>query len=249
MSHSDSPQRLSQIQTLWTMVGRAHGDGPAQVVNSAQHQLLERYGKVVHRYLLGALRDAEAADELSQEFALRFVQGDLGGADPTRGRFRDFLKGVLFHLIGDFHRRRKKQALPLPNEHDPADSIEDPGLDETFMKSWREELLKRAWGVLQTLEQEDGPPFHTVLQFRAAHPEMRSEEMASGLSEALGREVSASWVRQNLHRAREKFAEALLGEVLQTLREPTVGALEEELIDIGLIDYCRPALEQMKLPE
>ncbi|MGE3314769.1 MAG: RNA polymerase sigma factor [Planctomycetaceae bacterium] len=246
MSYSESPQRLSQIQTLWTVVGRAHGDGPAKDVNSAQHQLLERYGKVVHRYLLGALRDADAADELSQEFALKFVRGDLGGADPSRGRFRDFLKGVLFHLIGDYHRRRKKQALPLPGEHDPADSMQDLELDESFLKSWREELLKRAWNALQAAEQENGPPFHTVLQYRAAHPEMRSEEMASGISELLNKDLSASWVRQNLHRAREKFADALLSEVLQTLREPTVGALEQELIDVGLIDYCRPALDQLR---
>ena len=205
MSQSDSPHRLSQIQTLWTVVCHAHADGPTHIVNSAQQQLLERYGKVVHRYLLGALRDPEAADELSQEFALRFVRGDLGGVDRERGRFRDFLKGVLFHLIGDHHRRQQKQPMPLPTEHDPAHSTIDCGSDEAFLKNWRDELLKRAWSSLQDLQQENGQPFYTVLQFRATNPEMHSEEMASGLGSQLNKDVTASWVRQTLHRAARKI--------------------------------------------
>lgn len=247
MTQSDIAQRLSQIQTLWTVVGRAHGDGPTHLVNSAQKELLERYGKVVHRYLLGALRDADAADEISQEFALRFVRGDLGGADPNRGRFRDFLKGVLYHMIGDHHRRRQKQHPALPAEHDPVDDSEDFGAgDEEFLKNWREELLKRAWHALQHHEQENGQPYHTVLQFRAAHPEMRSEEMAGRLAEEMKKDLTASWVRQTVHRAREKFAEALVNEVVQTLRDPTVDSIEQELIDIGLIEYCRPVLEELR---
>jgi hypothetical protein len=47
------------------------------------------YHRAVHRYLLGALRDEDAAEELFQEFALRFVRGDFRWADRGRGRFRD----------------------------------------------------------------------------------------------------------------------------------------------------------------
>src|SRR5436190_23985189 len=137
MTESNSPQRLSQIQTLWTVVCQAGGDGSTLVVNTAQERMLERYGKVVHRYLLGALRDPDAADEISQEFALRFIRGDLRGADRQRGRFRDFLKGVLFHLIGDYHRRRKKDPQPLPAELDPAAPANDASISEgKFMESW-----------------------------------------------------------------------------------------------------------------
>jgi RNA polymerase sigma-70 factor (ECF subfamily) len=247
MSQSGLPQRLSQIQTLWTVVCRARGDEGTKGVIIAQEQLLARYGKVVHRYLLGALRDADAADELSQEFALRFVRGDLQGADPTRGRFRDFLKGVLCHLIGDYHRRRQKQPLPLLAEHEPAAAAaETVASDEQFLVSWRNELLNRAWSALLALEQESGKPFHAVLRCRAAQPDLRSEQMASELSLQLGKEVTAAWVRQTLHRARDRFAEALVDEVVQTLCEPTVGELEQELIDIGLMEYCRPILAKMR---
>ena len=53
-------------------------------------------------------------------------------------------------------------------------------------------------------------------------------------------------MRQTLHRAREKFAAILLDKISQTLRDPTIGDVEQELIDIGMIEYCRPALEQMR---
>jgi len=247
MSDVEQPYRISQIQTLWTVLGQAGGEGTTRAVSAAQEQLLARYGKAVYRYLLGALRDTEVADEVYQEFALRFVRGDLAGADPTRGRFRDYLKGVLSHLVGDHYRRKRKQPLALNPEHEPAAAAEEPALsDEDFLASWRNELLGRAWSALAAHEQQNGQPFHTVLQYRAAHPEARSEQMAQELSDQMGKPVNAAWVRQTLHRAREKFAEILLDEVVQTLRNPTMSDLEQELIDIGLIEYCRPVLAQMR---
>ena len=54
-------------------------------------------------------------------------------------------------------------------------------------------------------------------------------------------------MRQTLHRAREKFADFLVQEVLQTLREPSVDQLEEELIDVDLLEFCRPALDKLRM--
>jgi RNA polymerase sigma-70 factor (ECF subfamily) len=88
--------------------------------------------------------------------------------------------------------------------------------------------------------------FYAVLRLRAEFPDLRSNEMAERLSGQLGKEVNAAWVRQMLHRAREQFADLLLEETLQTLREPTVEVLEQELIDIGLHEYCKPALDRLR---
>ena len=77
------PDRLSQIDTLWSMVRLAHDDQP-EGVRAAQEAILERYGGAARRYLAGALRDSEAADEVFQDFALRFVRGDFRSADPDR---------------------------------------------------------------------------------------------------------------------------------------------------------------------
>src|SRR4051812_10699254 len=84
-------QRLSQLSTCWTLVAQAHA-GDAGVEAAAQAALLQRYQSAVYRYLLGAVRDPDTADELFQEFALRFVRGDFRHADATRGRFRNYVK-------------------------------------------------------------------------------------------------------------------------------------------------------------
>jgi len=238
--------KLSRIQTLWTVVAVAH-HGPTEEVKSAQEKLLERYGKAVHRYLLGALRDADAAEELAQEFPLRFIRGDLHGADRERGRFRDFVKGVLFHLIADYHRRRRRspQALAL-DAPEPAAAVAENEPDQQFVESWRAELLEHTWKALRLHQEQAGQPFHTVLRFRAEHPDLRSAQMAEQLSSKLSKSVTAVWVRQVLHRAREKFAELLVDEVAQTLMEPSIDRLEQELVDVGLLEYCRPAEDQLR---
>jgi RNA polymerase sigma-70 factor (ECF subfamily) len=237
--------RLSHIQTHWTVICQAH-EGGGEAARAAQRQLLQRYGKAIKRYLLGALRQEEAAEELFQEFALRFLTGGFRGADPERGRFRDFVKGVLFHLIADHHRRGRRQPDPLSGAgQEPADSDDGPDdADRQFLETWRAELLDRTWKALAHLQSQTGQPFFTVLRFRAEHADLRSTEMAGRLAPQLGKAVTADWVRQTLHRARDRFAELLVDEVAQTLRAPTREQLEEELIDLHLLDYCRPALER-----
>lgn len=136
MERSDAGNRLSGLDTYWTVLGRGRGESAEAV--AAKQQLLERYTAAVHRYLLGALRDAEAADELTQEFAVRFMKGDLHRADPTRGRFRDFVKGVLFHLIADHYRRLKRMPPGLPDGSLPDANAVDPAADDQqFTADWR----------------------------------------------------------------------------------------------------------------
>jgi hypothetical protein len=67
--HAFEPDsHLSRIETHWTAVFQAHR-GPSEDAVQAQSELVRRYGGAVHRYLLASLQDADAADELSQEFA------------------------------------------------------------------------------------------------------------------------------------------------------------------------------------
>ncbi len=241
----EDPDRLSRMQTLWTLVCKAH-QGPDEDGQIARAALLERYGGAVRRYLLGAVHDADAADELAQDFALKFLRGDFRNADPEQGRFRSFLKSALFRLVIDYHRRRKHQPLPMnshtpepvANENSPFDS------EAVFLQSWRSELLARAWATLETQEPMERQPLYTILRFRADHPEMSSTQMAEQLSVRLARPISAANVRQLLHRSREKFAELLLNEVEQTLEQPALERVTEELVDLSLLEYCRPALER-----
>lgn len=244
MQPENPNDRLSLIPTLWSLVCRAH-HGPAAAANSARQRLLERYGNAVQRYLRKVLRDADAADEVFQEFALRLLHGDLRGANPERGRFRQFVKGTLFHLIAKYHKQRRRWPEPLPdNDTVLAANPEELESDHQFVESWCDELLARAWAALAEIESRTGQLFYTVLRFRADHPDLRSPQMAEQLAAQLGRPFTAAGVRQTLHRAREKFAELLLDEVIHSLDNPTAEHLEHELAELGLLDYCRPALER-----
>ena len=117
--------RLTQLSTQWTLVFQVHGGTPEQVA-AAQVTLMERYSGAVHRYLLGVLRDQHAAEELAQEFALRFLRGDFHRADPERGRFRDFVKRALHNLMVDHRRRKRASPRTLGDE-----------LPELAEKAWR----------------------------------------------------------------------------------------------------------------
>lgn len=245
----DDDIHLSQIQTLWSVVELAHGDNTA--VASAQQKLLDRYGGAVRRYALAALRDEDAADEVFQEFALKFVRGDFSGADPGRGRFRAFVKTIVYRLIVDFQRRRKKlgrEGQMHSNLAEPGelDSVSEADEDALFQASWRDELLARCWGKLAEYECTSGKPYHTVLRYRVDHPEARSPELAEGLSQALGKPINAGAVRVLLHRSREAFADLLLEEITNSLADGSLDAAEQELIELDLLAYCKPALERRR---
>src|SRR5438552_1199877 len=106
-------QRLSQIETAWTLIHQAHGDA-ADPDTLAQAALLQRYQAAVYRYLLGAVRNPDTADELFQEFALRVVRGSFKRADANRGRFRDFVKTALINLVINHHKKQGRLAQLQP---------------------------------------------------------------------------------------------------------------------------------------
>jgi RNA polymerase sigma-70 factor (ECF subfamily) len=240
-------EHLSQIQTHWTEVFQAH-QGPPAEATAALAAMVQRYGGAVQRYFLASVGDVDAADDLSQEFALRFLRGDFKQADPSKGRFRDFLKRAVYHLMVDYFRARRAQPVRLgqdiPDPSAAGDGAWAQDLDRQFLESWREHLMAHAWSALERVQARTGRPFADVLRLRVARPELHSPELAAGLSELLGRPVNAGWVRLNLHHARDIFVESLLGEVEQSLGTDAPQRLEDELIELGLLQHCRSALRR-----
>jgi RNA polymerase sigma-70 factor (ECF subfamily) len=199
MDPNNLDQHLSQMETHWTAVFQAHQDRSVEAAE-AQAELVLRYGGAVHRYLLASLRDVDAADELAQEFALRFLRGDFKNADPGKGRFRDFLKRSVARLMIDYHRARRARPRPLE-----------------------------------------------VLRLRVASPELNSLQLAERLSQRLGRPVKSGWIRLNLHRARDMFVKSLIDEVKRSLGAHP-DRLEDELSELGLLEYCRSVLDRCAPP-
>jgi DNA-directed RNA polymerase specialized sigma24 family protein len=230
-------ERLSRIETHWTALARAHG-GATTDAAATRNRLLLRYSGAVYRYLLGAVRDPDAAADLCQEFAVRFLRGDFRRADRDRGRFRDYVRTALVNLANDFHRSR--QAGPKPLAIDAA-APELPSEDD-FVGGWRQAVLDQTWKALAA----DNPTFHAVLLLRIETPDMPSGEMASKLSGQLGKPMTAENVRKSLQRAHAKFAELLLDQVAESLADPSHEDLEAELTALDLLRYCRSAFDRRK---
>jgi len=102
----------------------------------------------------------------------------------------------------------------------------------------------RAWQALEPSRRNRDSCFYTVLRFRADHPDLRSGNIAEELSGQLGKSLTAAGVRKTLERARDRFADLLLDEIAQAVDAPTRERLEEELIDLGLLEHCKSALDR-----
>lgn len=235
MNEDAGPSRLSAVSTMWTILKQAHA-GPPDQAALARELLLSRYGNAVRRYLQGLLKDPHAADDLTQEFAVRLVTGKFHTADPEKGRFRNYVKTSLFHLIGAHVRGGRRRPEPVAPDAGALAGLAAPAADEpAFDESWRAELLARTWTALS----DANPGYHQLLRLRADEPEASSDRLAEALSVRTGKPVTAANVRQTLKRARELFASLLKEEVVHSLTDPTADAVDAELADLRLLHYVR----------
>jgi DNA-directed RNA polymerase specialized sigma24 family protein len=238
--------RLSQIETLWSVVLDANAQS-VEGRSHAQQQLLARYGAAVQRYLLGALRDANAAEDAYQEFAVKFLKGDFRNASPEKGRFRGFLKVVLSRIVADHYRAlKRKPTSQLDSQYHVADPSPNDHWDQEFFTAWRDQMLAEAWNRLGEEELQTERPWMSVLRLRVENPQWTSVELADELSGRIGQPVTAARVRVLLHRAREKFANYLIDAVSDTLRVDSLDQVEEELSELKLLQYCQGVLEKRK---
>lgn len=249
METSLSEDRLSRISTIWSVVLKANRggvDGDAD----ALEEMIHRYHGAIYRYFLGAVRDADTADELFQEFALRFARGGFRNADPGKGRFRDFLRTVLINLIHDYGRMKKRrmESLSTDQAESAVDLSHGINLEDSFVASWRDEILDRAWRRLAELEAREGQPYHTILRYRSENPEARSGEIALAMTEQLqpANPFSEVGIRKLLQRAREQFSDGLIEEIGLSVSSTDLSKIEAELIDLELLAYCKSAIDRRR---
>ena len=235
---SSFENRLSNISTNWDELIAAHEDDQFSHAGSLlRGEILRRYANCVFQYILGATKNHHAAEDLTQEFALRFVRGDFRNVDPRRGRFRDYLKASLRNSVTDFFRSKTNDENIDSFGDNQARFMELESLETTFAEQWRQRMLGITWSALQDFESAKQTQYYSVLFLRTEHPSSSSEDLAGLFSDQRGRDVTAAWIRQTLHRARSKFAELLIEEVSKTLNSNSRQEISDELADLGLKKY------------
>ncbi len=227
-------ERLTEIPTCWTTIRTAHapnaeGAPLGQEAAEAMDRLIGRYHDAVGRYLRLKLRDENLADEVSQEFWIKLMSNKLAAADPSKGRFRDYLRTVLHRLIIDHFRAKKIQSLP------PGDLLDPSTVDEDFDHVWRESVIRRVWSRLETYEvATHNNRYATVLHLRVENPDAPIEELAAKLGRQLHGSVRPEAFRKTLQRARSKFLELLIQELRETIHPAEPADIEAEIYDLGL---------------
>lgn len=242
-SVTQSGRRLDEMQTHWTMIRQAHDPADA-ASREAMRRLVLRYQQAIRRYVGAMLRSDDQADEVVSDIIVKLLQGDFARATPQRGRFRDLLKVSVRNIVCS---RWAKQKVAKEVAYDPAllpDQADDACHDsEDWLSDCRKAVLTTAWSALEAFEQRSTGSFaFTVLRLKADRPQSRSEELARVLAEQTGRPWTAEAFRKQLQRARREFARCLVDEVRNSLEQPSPAAIEEELVDLGLLEFVKDFL-------
>lgn len=202
-----------------------------------------RYRNAVYRYLLGAVRDEATAEELAQDFAVHFLQGDFRRVDPERGQFRHYVKTVLIRMVN--RQWKERQNAPRQLSTGQTDQIPSPDTADvsgsvSFEECLRDDLMDQTWSALERVN----PNYYAALVLRVENPDFSSREMAEQLSTKLTTEVTSDWVRKTIQRAREKFAELLVEQTETMFECSSEEELRGELTELNLLAYCRSAVER-----
>jgi RNA polymerase sigma factor (sigma-70 family) len=225
---SSDPGTAPFSPTRWTLVVRARGDSPA--ARAALAELCEAYYLPVFRFLRREGREEDIARELTQEFFARILKrGDIGAADPGRGRFRSYLLGAVKHFLADqrdYDRRQKRGGGQTPerldtNGDDPSPGLQvadpaGPASDAFFDRQWALALMDRAFATVSSDFTREGKKE----QFEALKPWLVGD--TERLSQAeVARQLgwSETAVKVSVHRLRKRFRDAVRLEIAQTLAE------------------------------
>jgi RNA polymerase sigma factor (sigma-70 family) len=235
--------RLDQIATNWSLLRLAHQDSVSRA-GPARNALVLRYSGAIRKFMGVLVREEQDADEVAQELLVRLLRGDFARAAPERGRFRDYLAVSARNLARAYGARKSRQAgKDLDVSNVPDREPEPLPADDALTAAWRQSVLDMAWAALEEYQRTHrGSVSWTLLRLRAEHPDDDSARLAERLSEAAGRRFRPEAMRQQLRRARLRFAQFLLEEIARSLDDPTPERVEEELVEVGLMEYVRDFL-------
>jgi RNA polymerase sigma-70 factor (ECF subfamily) len=214
--------------TCWSRVVAA-GDPGAPGAREALADLCRAYWYPLYAYVRHRGLPPDQAQDLTQDLFARLLEkGVLAAANPSRGRFRAFLRAVCADFLAN--RRDRENALKrgggrifIPIDPDDAESryAREPAHELTpervFDRAWALTLLGRA---LERLREEYCAGGQAA-SFEALSPVLTDGPRAvsyAALAAGLGTTEGA--VRVAVHRLRRRYGEGLREEIAATVDDP-----------------------------
>jgi RNA polymerase sigma-70 factor (ECF subfamily) len=231
---SDAPNRFAT--TRWSTV-LAAGRGGEPEARPALEELCRTYWYPLYAFARRHGRSGEDATDRVQGFFAHLLERDAFAiADPSRGRFRNFLLTSFRHYLaneaereGAAKRGGGRIALPLDGPGPDGAEAFAPAHGDTaerlFFRDWTVTLLAR---VLAEVGEEYAAKGRSEL-FLALRPALARRTVAAAeVAERLG--MSPGAVRVALTRLRAKYREALRRTIADTVAGPA--ELEDEIRDL-----------------
>jgi len=212
--------------TRWTLVVAA-GNPERKEARAALVSLCENYWYPLYAYLRRRGHSADQAQDLTQEFFIRLLEGRyLGHADPEKGRFRAFIMTSLKFFVADevdrqlAHKRGGGLLVPLEflagEERYQREPVDDETPERIFERRWALDVLDRVVEKLRNEFVQHGRPEHFE----------RLKVFLLGKAEApyaaLAREMNTSdgALKVAIHRLRKRYRELFRLEIADTVADP-----------------------------
>lgn len=197
----------------------------------ALSSLLETYWYPLYAFIRAKGYDCQAAEDLTQEFCLRLVEGPaLSAVDPQRGRFRSFLLASLCNFLLNEHDRgqalkrgggRKLISLDIDSaeERYHNEPVHQNTAERLFERRWALELLDRVLLQLREIYDQQGK----LALFEALKPALLSGVDAEPTSAELAKklDMSPDAVKTAAYRMRRRYRDLLRQLITDTVADPS----------------------------
>lgn len=234
--NAEVPWRGSVFATThWSVVLAACGQKTSESA-AALEELCRAYWSPVHAYLRRWGHTPEDAQDLTQGFFERVIQGEsFCGVDPRKGRFRTFLLTALKHFLCD--QRDRQRALKrgggrpeisldalAAHERGRVEPIDALSADKLYQRQWALAVLEHAFHRLREdfVASGKGAIFEALKGVVVGE---KGSETYTELGARFGRSESA--VRNTVQRVRQRYRDYIREEIAKTV--PCVTEVDEEI--------------------
>ena len=214
--------------TSWTTVLAAR-EAPSAEARMALEDLCRAYWYPLYAFVRRQGHDADEAGDLTQAYFAELIEkGYLEDYDPSRGRFRVFLRASVKHFLSKQREKARtwkrggrthtisfdSQEVEGRYRHEPVDRLTP---EEIFERRWALTVLESALARLRTEQAEAGrgaeferlEGFLTGQEARASYGEVAAELR-----------TSEGAIKTTVHRLRQRFGQLLRGEIAETVAGP-----------------------------